>query len=172
MNYEAIRYTLLSPLRLFSAHHRYNRAVATRLVPALSRTPYPRTLRQTLREVPTLKVSTARLIHPQQNSDNTHWFETLQVPDAQVVGPFQPCPPHCPYSAAEPPAALVVAGLEVVVVVVVVTGLGVVVTADVVVGLTEVTRVVVVGAGPEPPPLPPKVCTGGPGITYVLAALL
>jgi hypothetical protein len=32
-----------------------------------------------------------------------HWLLALQVPEAQVVGPVHPLPPHCPYSAAVAP---------------------------------------------------------------------
>lgn len=57
----------------------------------------------------------------------------MQTPLAQVVGPVQPMPPHCPYNGAVPPVLVLV--------------------LDVVVGVVVVIKVVDVL--PEPPVLPP-----------------
>jgi hypothetical protein len=97
------------------------------------------------------------------------WLLYLHVvPDAQVVHPVQPCPPHCAYCAAtQPPVpvdvVVVVGGFVevdsvvgfVVVVVVVVVGLAL----DV--GGGELPLVEDEGAGPEEAPLQDQ--TAGPG---------
>ena len=76
------------------------------------------------------------------------------LPEAQVVHPLHPCPPHCANFATEQPpppgAAVVVTGF--VVLVERVVGLGVVVVP----GLAVVT-------GLDPPPLLPQEKTAGPG---------
>lgn len=42
-----------------------------------------------------------------------HWFEAVHLPEAQVVGPVQPEPPHWPYKAApEPLGGGVVGGVD------------------------------------------------------------
>jgi hypothetical protein len=77
-------------------------------------------------------------------------------PDAQLVHPVYPLPPHWPYLATEQEAGVeVVAALLVVLVLVVAA-------------LVEVVSVVAGGwavvVGVEPPPLAPQVKTAGPGM--------
>jgi hypothetical protein len=71
----------------------------------------------------------------------------VQVPAAQVVGPVHPLPPHCPYKGAPVPAAVLVAGFVLMLVVFVLV-------TRVVVGLAvevdEAALDVVVGELPAP----------------------